>query len=212
VIDSEPADAFAVPAIASASAATATVLPRIRFICRELLLPGLRMRTLSPVGRRRVTASASLSQSVLDRTGSNFGHEIRGCLSPRLHSLSLPGLQAIAGTGRALTSASPTGDHRSRRAQWRRSAFRALAREAILKRREPHTEHRSALASAAALAVGWLRPRQVGQIIRRTRLSEALSSAPGEIRTPDLRFRRPTLYPAELRAHGSRGQARDRRF
>ncbi len=25
-------------------------------------------------------------------------------------------------------------------------------------------------------------------------------SAPGEIRTPDLRFRRPTLYPAELRA------------
>src|SRR5947209_95684 len=24
--------------------------------------------------------------------------------------------------------------------------------------------------------------------------------APGEIRTPDLRFRRPTLYPAELRA------------
>jgi hypothetical protein len=29
----------------------------------------------------------------------------------------------------------------------------------------------------------------------------AISSAPGEIRTPDLRFRRPTLYPAELRAH-----------
>jgi hypothetical protein len=27
-----------------------------------------------------------------------------------------------------------------------------------------------------------------------------LMSAPGEIRTPDLRFRRPTLYPAELRA------------
>ena len=27
-------------------------------------------------------------------------------------------------------------------------------------------------------------------------------SAPGEIRTPDLRFRRPTLYPAELRARG----------
>ena len=27
-----------------------------------------------------------------------------------------------------------------------------------------------------------------------------LYSAPGEIRTPDLRFRRPTLYPAELRA------------
>ena len=26
-------------------------------------------------------------------------------------------------------------------------------------------------------------------------------NAPGEIRTPDLRFRRPTLYPAELRAH-----------
>ncbi len=26
--------------------------------------------------------------------------------------------------------------------------------------------------------------------------------APGEIRTPDLRFRRPTLYPAELRAPG----------
>jgi hypothetical protein len=33
---------------------------------------------------------------------------------------------------------------------------------------------------------------------RRAGLSE---SAPGEIRTPDLRFRRPTLYPAELRAH-----------
>jgi hypothetical protein len=28
------------------------------------------------------------------------------------------------------------------------------------------------------------------------------ASAPGEIRTPDLRFRRPTLYPAELRARG----------
>jgi hypothetical protein len=28
------------------------------------------------------------------------------------------------------------------------------------------------------------------------------SNAPGEIRTPDLRFRRPTLYPAELRAPG----------
>jgi hypothetical protein len=27
-----------------------------------------------------------------------------------------------------------------------------------------------------------------------------LCNAPGEIRTPDLRFRRPTLYPAELRA------------
>jgi hypothetical protein len=31
-----------------------------------------------------------------------------------------------------------------------------------------------------------------------------LASAPGEIRTPDLRFRRPTLYPAELRALGGR--------
>jgi hypothetical protein len=30
------------------------------------------------------------------------------------------------------------------------------------------------------------------------------SYAPGEIRTPDLRFRRPTLYPAELRALGGR--------
>jgi hypothetical protein len=28
----------------------------------------------------------------------------------------------------------------------------------------------------------------------------AFLDAPGEIRTPDLRFRRPTLYPAELRA------------
>ena len=30
--------------------------------------------------------------------------------------------------------------------------------------------------------------------------SRTLDHAPGEIRTPDLRFRRPTLYPAELRA------------
>ncbi len=28
------------------------------------------------------------------------------------------------------------------------------------------------------------------------------NGAPGEIRTPDLRFRRPTLYPAELLAQG----------
>ncbi len=34
------------------------------------------------------------------------------------------------------------------------------------------------------------------------------ASAPGEIRTPDLRFRRPTLYPAELRApHGDSRRA-----
>jgi hypothetical protein len=32
------------------------------------------------------------------------------------------------------------------------------------------------------------------------RLGDPFGSAPGEIRTPDLRFRRPTLYPAELRA------------
>ena len=31
-------------------------------------------------------------------------------------------------------------------------------------------------------------------------ISAPLRDAPGEIRTPDLRFRRPTLYPAELRA------------
>ena len=31
---------------------------------------------------------------------------------------------------------------------------------------------------------------------------EVFRNAPGEIRTPDLRFRRPTLYPAELRARG----------
>ena len=32
------------------------------------------------------------------------------------------------------------------------------------------------------------------------RLRGSKQSAPGEIRTPDLRFRRPTLYPAELLA------------
>ena len=37
-----------------------------------------------------------------------------------------------------------------------------------------------------------------------TLVATASPSAPGEIRTPDLRFRRPTLYPAELRARGSR--------
>jgi hypothetical protein len=31
-------------------------------------------------------------------------------------------------------------------------------------------------------------------------VADSTESAPGEIRTPDLRFRRPTLYPAELRA------------
>jgi integrase len=36
--------------------------------------------------------------------------------------------------------------------------------------------------------------KQKGPVLR------GLFSAPGEIRTPDLRFRRPTLYPAELRA------------
>src|SRR2546429_7449144 len=43
-----------------------------------------------------------------------------------------------------------------------------------------------------------------GRTARRPKKSPALAglftSAPGEIRTPDLRFRRPTLYPAELRA------------
>jgi adenine-specific DNA-methyltransferase len=50
-------------------------------------------------------------------------------------------------------------------------------------------------------------PERVEPIARSilTREAEALSwqadrHAPGEIRTPDLRFRRPTLYPAELRA------------
>ena len=37
------------------------------------------------------------------------------------------------------------------------------------------------------------------------------SSAPGEIRTPDLRFRRPTLYPAELRARERGSLEGDRR-
>jgi hypothetical protein len=34
-------------------------------------------------------------------------------------------------------------------------------------------------------------------------MAGGLSSAPEGIRTPDLRFRRPTLYPAELRARGA---------
>src|ERR1700761_1019417 len=37
---------------------------------------------------------------------------------------------------------------------------------------------------------------------------EGFCDAPGEIRTPDLRFRRPTLYPAELRARGRQVVAR----
>ena len=41
------------------------------------------------------------------------------------------------------------------------------------------------------------RPRLERQKPRKCGTSEG---APGEIRTPDLRFRRPTLYPAELRA------------
>ena len=39
-------------------------------------------------------------------------------------------------------------------------------------------------------------PRCEGRSTR----SHQQENAPGEIRTPDLRFRRPTLYPAELRA------------
>jgi hypothetical protein len=35
---------------------------------------------------------------------------------------------------------------------------------------------------------------------RKSPAKRGFCSAPGEIRTPDLRFRRPTLYPAELRA------------
>jgi hypothetical protein len=35
---------------------------------------------------------------------------------------------------------------------------------------------------------------------RKSPAERGFYSAPGEIRTPDLRFRRPTLYPAELRA------------
>ena len=42
----------------------------------------------------------------------------------------------------------------------------------------------------------WL--QQVRAVLREP--SRHSSHAPGEIRTPDLRFRRPTLYPAELRA------------
>src|ERR1700743_1202395 len=35
---------------------------------------------------------------------------------------------------------------------------------------------------------------------RKTSQRELLNGAPGEVRTPDLWFRRPSLYPAELRA------------
>jgi hypothetical protein len=50
-----------------------------------------------------------------------------------------------------------------------------------------------------------LRPslhRRCGSIPRSRRGLVCEVSAPGEIRTPDLRFRRPTLYPAELLAQG----------
>jgi hypothetical protein len=48
-------------------------------------------------------------------------------------------------------------------------------------------------------------PKRLGGSLRQTEtekraISSGFLSAPGEIRTPDLRFRRPTLYPAELRA------------
>jgi hypothetical protein len=49
VINSEPADALAVAAIASESTATATVLPRIRFITKNSPFFGLRMRPKSPL-------------------------------------------------------------------------------------------------------------------------------------------------------------------
>ncbi len=48
-----------------------------------------------------------------------------------------------------------------------------------------------------------LRPRGLNAY-RKPTVSSEFSYAPGEIRTPDLRFRRPTLYPAELRALADR--------
>ncbi len=73
------------------------------------------------------------------------------------------------------------------------------------------------------LRFGPYTPRPVGNTIGNTERPPArlpnskyayllgFSSAPGEIRTPDLRFRRPTLYPAELRARERRSLEGDRR-
>src|SRR5207245_5404507 len=57
----------------------------------------------------------------------------------------------------------------------------------------------------ASLTQGWPQGWPQGPFLTDLRHKKApqngaLSHAPGEIRTPDLRFRRPTLYPAELRA------------
>jgi DNA-binding NarL/FixJ family response regulator len=48
------------------------------------------------------------------------------------------------------------------------------------------------------------RARRAAALLSLTFGTGESSSAPERIRTSDLRFRRPTLYPAELRAHGQR--------
>ena len=56
-------------------------------------------------------------------------------------------------------------------------------------------QHPGKSASGLCMSRGCGAPRRA-----KPRRSGGFLSAPGEIRTPDLRFRRPTLYPAELRA------------
>src|SRR5207248_11603671 len=53
------------------------------------------------------------------------------------------------------------------------------------------------------LRLAHFRPGPSHATAEKPTVSRAFQSAPGEIRTPDLRFRRPTLYPAELRAQSN---------
>src|SRR5262249_41313055 len=50
-----------------------------------------------------------------------------------------------------------------------------------------------------------LRSAREGGVLRKPLLSMQIFSAPDRIRTCDLRFRRPTLYPTELRARAGPG-------
>ena len=68
-------------------------------------------------------------------------------------------------------------------------------------RREPHPGRARLLKHELTSISGAAENASVPRERRKPRISEAfMVSAPERIRTSDLRFRRPTLYPAELRA------------
>ena len=103
----------------------------------------------------------------------------------RLGSLppTFPGLSATRSNGSSVTCRRRPELHSGSYHQWVRIGPG---------RSDQDCSHRAFLARSSAISRPvWRAPNAAMPL-----------DAPGEIRTPDLRFRRPTLYPAELRAPG----------